>query len=192
MYMSPHSDIYIYIYKKIYFRELAHAIIEAEKSQELQSANWKPRRASGITSKKKKKKKESQQAGGSRKINLTQWSIVLSSQSCPTLCNPVACSLLGSSLQRVYQTRILEWVAIPSCRASSQPRDQTCISSVSCIDRQILYHQRHLGSAAAAAAKSLQSCRTLCNPVDGSPPGSPVPGILQAGMEWVAISFSNA
>ena len=58
MYMSPHSDIYIYIYKKIYFRELAHAIIEAEKSQELQSANWKPRRASGITSKKKKKKKK--------------------------------------------------------------------------------------------------------------------------------------
>ena len=50
MYMSPHSDIYIYIYKKIYFRELAHAIIEAEKSQELQSANWKPTRASGITS----------------------------------------------------------------------------------------------------------------------------------------------
>ena len=47
--------------------------------------------------------------------------------------------------------------------------------------------------AAAAAAKSLQSCPTLCDPVDGSPPGSPVPGILQAEtLEWVAISFSNA
>ena len=46
--------------------------------------------------------------------------------------------------------------------------------------------------AAAAAAKSLQSSQTLCDPIDGSPPGSPVPGILQAGMEWVAISFSNA
>ena len=47
--------------------------------------------------------------------------------------------------------------------------------------------------AAAAAAKSLQSCLTLCNPIDGSPPGSPVPGILQARiLEWVAISFSNA
>ena len=45
---------------------------------------------------------------------------------------------------------------------------------------------------AAAAAKSLQSCPTLCNPIDGSPPGSPVPGILQATLEWVAISFSNA
>ena len=47
--------------------------------------------------------------------------------------------------------------------------------------------------AAAAAAKSLQSCPTLCNPVDGSPPGSSIPGILQARtLEWVAISFSNA
>ena len=44
----------------------------------------------------------------------------------------------------------------------------------------------------AAAAKSLQSCPTLCDPRDGSPPGSPVPGILQATLEWVAISFSNA
>ena len=45
----------------------------------------------------------------------------------------------------------------------------------------------------AAAAKSLQSCQTLCDPIDGSPPGSPVPGILQARtQEWVAISFSSA
>ena len=48
-------------------------------------------------------------------------------------------------------------------------------------------------TAAAAAAKSLQSCPTLCNPIDGSSPGSPVSGILQARtLEWVAISFSNA
>ena len=47
--------------------------------------------------------------------------------------------------------------------------------------------------AAAAAAKSLQSCPTLCDPIDGSPPGSPVPGILQARtLELIAISFSNA
>ena len=45
----------------------------------------------------------------------------------------------------------------------------------------------------AAAAKLLQSCPTLCDSIDGSPPGSPVPGILQARtLEWVAISFSNA
>ena len=48
-------------------------------------------------------------------------------------------------------------------------------------------------AVAAAAAKLLQSCPTLCDPTDGSPPGSPVPGILQArSLEWVAISFSNA
>ena len=48
------------------------------------------------------------------------------------------------------------------------------------------------GYAAAAGAKSLQSCLTLCNPIDGSPPDSPFPGILQARtLEWVAISFSN-
>ena len=48
-------------------------------------------------------------------------------------------------------------------------------------------------AAAAAAAMSLQSCPTLCDPIDGGPPGSPVPGILQATiLEWVAISFSNA
>ena len=48
-------------------------------------------------------------------------------------------------------------------------------------------------AAAAAAAKSLQSCPTLCDPIDGSPPGSPVPGILQARtLEWVAVSCSPA
>ena len=48
-------------------------------------------------------------------------------------------------------------------------------------------------SYATAAAKSLQSCTTLCDPIDGSPPGSPIPGILQARtLEWVAISFSSA
>ena len=48
------------------------------------------------------------------------------------------------------------------------------------------------GIAAAAAAKTLQSCPTLCDPIDGSPPGSAVPGILQARtLEWVAISFSR-
>ena len=54
--------------------------------------------------------------------------------------------------------------------------------------------QRSLAAAAAAAAaKSLQSCPTLCDSIDGSSPGSPVPGILQARtLEWVAISFSKA
>ena len=52
---------------------------------------------------------------------------------------------------------------------------------------------RKISAAAAAVAKSLQSCPTLCDPIDGSPRGSPIPGILQARtLEWVAISFSNA
>ena len=57
----------------------------------------------------------------------------------------------------------------------------------------IYYISTCSAAATAAAAKSLQSCMTLCDPIDGSPPGSPVPGILQARtLEWVAISFSNA
>ena len=57
------------------------------------------------------------------------------------------------------------------------------------ISRRNINNLRYAG----AAAKSLQSCLTLCHPIDSSPPGFPVPGILQARMlEWVAISFSNA
>ena len=59
-------------------------------------------------------------------------------------------------------------------------------------DEMVGWHHR-LNGHAAAAAKLLQSCPTLCDPTDGSPPGSAVPGILQARtLEWVAISFSNA
>ena len=54
-------------------------------------------------------------------------------------------------------------------------------------------HQYWQDDKGAATAKLLQSCSTLCDPIDGSPPGSPVPGILQARtLEWVDISFSNA
>ena len=56
-----------------------------------------------------------------------------------------------------------------------------------------IYIVLYAAAAAAAAAKSLQSCPTLCDPIDGSPPDSPIPGILQARtLEWVAISFSSA
>ena len=56
----------------------------------------------------------------------------------------------------------------------------------------LLVKLHFLPTAAAAAAKSLQSCPTLSHPIDGSPPGSPIPGILQARtLEWVAISLSN-
>ena len=57
----------------------------------------------------------------------------------------------------------------------------------------IVFHSLYLCHPAATAAKLLQSCPTLCDPIDGSPPGSAIPGILQARtLEWVAISFSNA
>ena len=61
---------------------------------------------------------------------------------------------------------------------------------------ELFYSERSCGAITlqtAAAAASLQSCPTLCDPIDGSPPGTPVPGILQARtLEWVAMSFSNA
>ena len=58
---------------------------------------------------------------------------------------------------------------------------------------KIVFSISSAGKAAAAAAKSLQLCPTLCDPIDSSPPGSPVPGILQARtLEWGAIAFSNA
>ena len=61
------------------------------------------------------------------------------------------------------------------------------------IKRCLLLGRKAMTSLAAAAAKSLQLCPTLCDPMDSSPPGSLVPGILQARtLEWVAISFSNA
>ena len=66
--------------------------------------------------------------------------VVQSLKSCPTLCNPMNCSPPGSSVHGILQARILEWVALPSSRASFRPRDWTRISYVSCIDRRVLYH----------------------------------------------------
>ena len=129
-----------------------------------------------------------------------------------TLCDLRDYSLPGHSVHGILQARVLERVAISLSRGSSQSRDQTCIF---CNGRQILYCgamreapiyllmeyyfwflEIDIGrciNTAAAAAKSLQSCPTLCDPIDGSPPGFPVPGILQARtLEWVAVSFSNA
>ena len=62
-----------------------------------------------------------------------------------------------------------------------------------CCWSKLQFTEQDVTRRTPSAAKSLQSCPTLCNPIDGSPPGSPVPGILQARtLEWVAISFSNA
>ena len=118
-------------------------------------------------------------------------------QLCPTVCNPMNCSPPGSSVHGVLQARILEWVApVGSPRGSSQPKGAVYVS---CIAGGFLTAEP-LGNSfywitvgPAAAAKSRQSCLTLCDSIDGSPPGSPVPGILRAKtLEWVAISLFNA
>ena len=69
--------------------------------------------------------------------------LFLVTQSCPTLCNPKNCSLLGSSVHRILQARILEWVAMPCSRGSSQPRDWI---QVSCIAGGFFYHLSYKGN----------------------------------------------
>ena len=89
---------------------------------------------------------------------------------------PPHCRQILYQLNHHGSPRILEWIDYPFSSGSSWPRNQT---RVSCIT--------------AAAAKSLQSCQTLWDPIVSSPPGSPIPGNLQARtLEWVAISFSSA
>ena len=84
--------------------------------------------------------------------------------------------------------------SVPQCAGQSAEGKQTHQMLGWCLSLWGYPRSHKYGvSAAAAAAKSLQSCPTLCDPTDGSPPGSAIPGILQARtLEWVAISFSNA
>ena len=116
----------------------------------------------------------------------------LVAQLCPTLCDPMDSSPPGSSVPGILQARILEWVAMPSSRESSQPWDQIQISCIagrffaSWATREVYWLLLLL------LLLSLELCWTLWDSIDGSPPGSSVPGILQARiLEWVAISFSN-
>ena len=107
-------------------------------------------------------------------------------------------------VHRILQARILEWVAVPFSRGSFQPRDRTQVSGIasgfftSWAAREVFWILECVSLLQGiylflVSAKSLQLCPTLCDPIDGSPPGSPVPGILQARtLEWVAIAFSNA
>ena len=71
-------------------------------------------------------------------------------QLCPTLCDPMDCSLPGSSVRVILQARIPEWVAMPSFRGSSQPRDRTQFSSVSCIASRFFIHWANLGRPPAS------------------------------------------
>ena len=109
------------------------------------------------------------------------------------------CGWILYHLSHEGSQRILEWVAYPFSSRSYQPKNWTGVScitgrfSTSWASREAPSFRVVLNeNAAAAAAKSLQSCPTLCDPIDGSPPGSPVPGILQARtLEWAAIAFSK-
>ena len=137
---------------------------------------------------------------------------VLVAQSCLTLSDPMDCSSPRSFPHGIFQARILEWVAVSFSRRSSQPRDRIWVTHTAGrlwatrealvgidiiniweLGITLLRDNNDVYCSAAAAAKSLQWCLTLWDPRDGSPPGSPVPGILQARtLEWFAISFSNA
>ena len=104
-------------------------------------------------------------------------------QSCPTLCNPVDCTVLGASVHGILQARILEWVAVPFSR--DLPNLGWNPGLLHC--RRILYPLSHQKERKKVVA---QSCLTLCDPMDCSPPGSFIHGILQARiLEWVAISL---
>ena len=112
--------------------------------------------------------------------------LCLVTQLCPTLYDPMDCSLPGSSVHGDSpdkNTGVGCHGNLPT--QGSNPGLSHC--------RHFLYRLSHQGShaaAAAAAAQSLQSCLTLCDPIDGSPPGSPVPGILQArALEWVTFPY---
>ena len=136
-------------------------------------------------------------------------------QSCPTLCDPIDGSPPGFPVPGILQARTLEWVAISFSNAWKWKVKVKSLSHVRLFStpwtaaywaplstgfsRQEYWSGVPLllliiaTYAMLCYAKSLQSCLTLCDPIDGSPPGFPVPGILQTRtLEWVAISFNNA
>ena len=135
-------------------------------------------------------------------------------QSCLTLCEPRDCSLPGSSVHEILQARILEWVAMPSSRRTSSPRNRTPVSYISCTGGWVLYHCLHLGSPESlpqlAPSKDCLSCRmpshprscllwwwwccsvtkscpTLCDPMDCSMPGSSVLHYLLSLLKFMSI-----
>ena len=84
------------------------------------------------------------------------------------------------------------WISFLS-KGHSRGFHNTTVQKHQLFGAQLWFYSNSTSTHAAAAAKSLQSCPTLCDPKDGSPPGSPIPGILEAStLEWAAISFSSA
>ena len=137
-----------------------------------------------------------------------------SRQSCPTLCDPIDSSPPGFPVPEILQARTLEWVAIPSSVRESESEVAQSLSHVRLFttpwtaahqvppslrfSRQEHWSGLPFPSSMHESEKwkwscsVAQSCPTLCNPMDCSPPDSSVPGIFQARvLEWVAIAFSN-
>ena len=98
-------------------------------------------------------------------------------QSCPILCDPIDGSPPGFPIPGILQARILEWVAMPSSRDLPHPGMEPRSPATQADTLPSESPGKPLLQL-AAAAKSLQSCPTLCDPIEGSPPGSPIPGIL--------------
>ena len=121
---------------------------------------------------------------------IMKWKVrVKVTQLCPTLCDPMNCSLPSTSVYGIIQARILEWVAIPFSRGSSQARDRTQVSHIAgrfltiWATREADYEMPQFSSVA-------QSCSTFCNPMDHSMPGLPVhyhklPAFTQTHVHWV-------
>ena len=95
-------------------------------------------------------------------------------QSCPTLCHPVDCSPPGSSVHRILQARILDWVAMPSSKKSSWPRNWNHISCGVFTTEPLRKHLYIHIYAYIYISSVVQLCLTLCNPMDCSMPGFPV------------------
>ena len=106
---------------------------------------------------------------------------------CLTLCHHMDCSLIGSSVHRISQARMLEWVAISFRRGSTQSKEERPLESPALAGAFFV-----TSATCGCWVLSLLSCVPLCDPTDCRPPGSSIHGILQARMlEWVAISFSR-
>ena len=120
----------------------------------------------------------------------------LVAQSCATRCNPMDWGPQGSSVHGIFQSRVLEWVAISSSRGFSWPRDQTHVSCISALAGEFFTTEPpgKPNSISERKVKLLvaRSSPTFCNPMDWGPPGSSVHGFLQARiLEWVAMPFSR-
>ena len=116
-------------------------------------------------------------------------------QSGPTLCSPMDYSLPGSSVYGIFRARILEWVAISYSRGSSRPGSNQRLlpwhtDSLPLVPPGKLLLSPGVAQFGQEATLVTQLCLTLCDPLECSPPGSSVHGLLQARiLEWVAIPF---